>query len=154
MLDIELISTIIASFGGLGLFLAGIGYGWGQFKRGGDEVDSKLIAQQKEYIVALEDRNKKLTDERTLLITSHQAQLTDLNKQIGVLQGRLDEQTSKLEEYKKILEGRDPELLTALVEIKGFMEHLANDSGVNRTRNKKIDIDIEAEAGKVLRKTK
>ena len=154
MINIDIISVILGSVGSLGLLSAGIGYGWGQFKRGGDEVDSKLIVQQKEYIVALEDKNAKQTAERTNLINSHQVQLTDLNKQLGILQGRLDEQGKKLEEYKSLLEGRDPQMISALREIREFMKTLADDSGSNRKRNFKIDSDTEAEIGKVLRKKK
>lgn len=123
-MDTQIISIIVGIFLGLGTLIAGIGYAYAQFKRGGDQADDRLISSQKEYIAVLEEKNKKLSEEKNQLIISHQAQLTDLNKAMGVLQGRLDEQTKVMNEYKAILQGRDPEHANMLKETKQLLTDL------------------------------
>lgn len=139
MINIETVSTLIGVFAGAGVLFAGVGFAYAQYKRGGSEADSKTIASLKEYIDTLEEKNKRLTEEKSQLINSHQTQLTELNKAIGVLQGRFDEQTRQLEIYKQLIQGRDPEHMQVLKEIKEALQRLDDKSENNQDRNKGID---------------
>lgn len=139
MLNTEILSTIFGLLAGSGALLAGMGFAYAQLKRGGSEADSKTIASLKEYIDTLEEKNKRLTEEKSRLINSHQMQLTELNKAIGVLQGRFDEQTKQLEIYKQLIQGRDPEHMQVLKEIKEALQRLDDKSENNQDRNKGID---------------
>ena len=139
MINIELISTIVGVFIGLGALLAGIGFAYAQFVSGGDKYKDNLIETLKESISTLEEKNKKQVEERTVLISSHQAQLTQLTKDFSELKGRFEEQAKTTEQYRELLQGRDPQMLETLHEIKGFMKSMSIDSKENQTRNKKID---------------
>jgi len=139
VLNTEILSTIFGLLAGSGALLAGMGFAYAQLKRGGSEADTKTIASLKEYIDTLEEKNKRLTEEKSQLINSHQTQLTELNKAIGVLQGRFDEQTRQLEIYKQLIQGRDPEHMRVLKEIKEVLQRLDDKSKNNQDRNKGID---------------
>lgn len=139
MINIEAISTLIGMFAGVGVLFAGMGFAYAQLKRGGSEADTKTIASLKEYIATLEEKNKRLTEEKSQLITSHQVQLSQLNKDLGILQGRLDEQAKQAEIYKQLIQGRNPEQMDLLKEIKDVLHRIDCKSETNQDRNKNID---------------
>ena len=118
MLNLELISTIIGVCAGLGLMAGGCGYAYSTWKAGKNRYKDDLINDLKETIVSRDLTIVKLNEEKTTLITSHQQQLTVLHKELAELKGRVDEQTKKIEDYKAILQNRDPQLLEILNEIK------------------------------------
>lgn len=138
-MNLELISTIVGVFSGSGILVAGLGFAYAQYKRGSSEADAKTISSLKEYIVTLEEKNKRLSDEKSQLITSHQTQLTELNKSLGILQGRFDEQTKQIDMYKQLLQGRDPEQVKVLHEIKALLSTVNIRSKTNQTRNESLD---------------
>lgn len=139
MLDTLTVSTIFGFFAGIGILVAGSGYAYAQYKRGGSDADVKTIISLREYIETLEDKNKRLSEEKSQLINSHQVQITELTKNMGVLQGRFDEQAKQVEMYTKILQGRDPEMMAVLGEIKELLKRLDIKSLVNQKRNESID---------------
>lgn len=124
MLNIQIISTIIGIFAGIGLLVGGCGYAYSSWKNGSsrykDETitDLKNVNEQKDIII------KKLNEEKSLLITSHQQQITIMQKQITELEVRLEEQGKKLTEYAAILENRDPKTLSMLAAIKDGIDTL------------------------------
>lgn len=107
-MSIELISVIIGAFIGLGSLIAGCGFAYAQFKTGSDRAKDDLIGTLRSTAEAEKAEKERLSQERTELINSHQAQLTQLNKDFSELKGRFDEQTKRASEYKEILQGRDP----------------------------------------------
>jgi hypothetical protein len=121
-MDIQTVSVIVGVFMGLGTFIAGTGFAYAQYKAGGDKYKDSLIDTLKEAITLEQDKNKRLSEERTELIASHQQQITSLTKDFAELKGRFDEQAKKAEEYKALLQGRDPEqqefMRVVLAEIK------------------------------------
>ena len=125
-MNLELISAIIGVSIGIGAITIAIGYAYAQFKSGGDKYKDNLIDTLKESVAVLEAKNKQQAEERTQLLTSHQVQLTDLNKELGILQGRFDEQTRQLEAYKTLLQGRDPEQIKIMTEIREALVNLNN----------------------------
>lgn len=125
MIDISTISIIVGVFTGLGVLLAGCGFAYAQFKRGGSEADTKTIASQKEYITQLEDRNQRLSEEKSGLIKSHGELIAQLNKDLSELRGRFDEQSKRANEYKELLQGRDPEMVGLLREVKALLTTLS-----------------------------
>lgn len=111
--------NIFGGLAGLGVFAASIGWVFVQFRSGGVKAKDDLIATLKEALLVETDKNKKLVEERTQLITSHQEQINVLNKQMGVLEGKLDSAEKKIDEYKELLQGRNPD------QVK-FMEYLTD----------------------------
>ena len=118
MLNPQIISTIVGFFAGLGICVAGCGYAYSSWKSGKNKYKDELIIDLKATITIKENEIIRLNEERTVLITSHQEQLTKLRTELSELKGRFDEQKEKLEDYKAIFENRDPQTLETLKEIK------------------------------------
>ena len=103
---ITLASIVIGSFVSIGVLIAGAGYGYAQWKKGGkslvqedlkiyiDQVDgmAKIIAEQKEQIKDLQNDVKGHTSE------------------IGRLNGIIEEKERKVKELTDLLANRDPAL--------------------------------------------
>ena len=117
-MNIQIISIIIGILGGLGILIAGLGYAYSSWINGSNKYKEELISDLKNTIEVKTNEIKQLTDERAVLICSHQEQITKLQKDLSELTGRFEEQSKKLAEYKSILENRDPETLAALKDIK------------------------------------
>lgn len=124
MINIQLISTIIGVFAGLGIFVAGCGYSYSSWKAGKNKYKDEIIADLKESLTIEQQKVHKLNEEKSTLISSHQQQLTELQKEFAELKGRFEEQNKKLEEYKAILQDRDPATLEMLTEIKDGISSL------------------------------
>lgn len=127
-MDTGLISALIGISVGLGTLIAGIGFAYAQFKSGGDKYKDNLIDTLKESVAILEEKTRKQSEEKSLLVTSHQTQLTELSKSLGVLQGRFDEQTRQIEMYKQLLQGRDPEQTKVLQEVHDLLTKINKNS--------------------------
>lgn len=126
-MNLDLISSIIGLLTGFGVLLVGAGFGFGQLKIGGSKAKDELIKDLKDAKALLEDKLAKLAEERTQLITSHQAQITELTKNLGVLQGRFDAQVKEVESYKLILQGRDPGQTEIMKEIRDYLKTLSDE---------------------------
>lgn len=118
MLNINIISTIIGIFIGAGVMISACGYAYSTWKSGKNKYKDELIADLKSTVTIKESEIVRLNQERTVLITSHQKQLTELQQDFAELKGRFDEQAKKLQEYREILENRDPKNTELLNEIK------------------------------------
>ena len=123
-MNIQIISIIIGILGGLGILIAGLGYAYSSWINGSNKYKEELISDLKNTVEAKTNEIKQLTDERAVLICSHQEQITKLQKDLSELTGRFEEQSKKLMEYKTILENRDPETLAALKDIKEGIQRL------------------------------
>lgn len=124
MLDFKLISTIVGMFAGIGLMVGGCGYAYSTWKNGKNKYKDELILDLKSTLQVKEDEIARLNGEKTTLIVSHQKQLTDLQKQLSELEGAFKEQAKKLDDYRAILENRDPGTLGILTEIKNELAAL------------------------------
>lgn len=71
---IQLLTWIIGTFTGLGVLLAGLGYGYGQFKKGQREVDTETISS---YERTLEAVNRELG-----MVKNSNAKLESDNKEL------------------------------------------------------------------------
>jgi len=125
-MNLELISIIIGICIGAGALFVGVGYAYSQWKAGGDKYKDNLIDTLKESVSVLEEKNKRLSEEKSLLIQSHQQQLTDLTRQFSEMKGRFEEQQKTNEQYKLLLQGRDPEQAKIMLEIRDFLGKLNN----------------------------
>lgn len=123
-MNIQIISIIIGILGGLGILIAGLGYAYSSWVNGSNKYKEELISDLKNTVEAKTNEIKQLTDERAVLICSHQEQITKLQKDLSELTGRFEEQSKKLMEYKTLLENRDPETLAALKDIKEGIQRL------------------------------
>lgn len=145
----------------IGIIIIGIGYGFSQFKRGGRQDASEVIA-----LLQVKDTEQKE------IIKDYQGKFETINKELGVLQGQLQEKDKKLEEYLSILQGRSPEQAQyqtdmreftlgvakymesssiVLNQMKIFMENLNNKSNKADQWHQKIDKATKDETGKPLR---
>ena len=118
MLNIQLISVIIGIFAGIGLMIGGCGYAYSTWRSGKNKYKDELITDLKSTLQIKEDEITRLNGEKTTLILSHQKQLTDMQKELSELQGAFSELSKKSDDYKAILENRDPMTLSILTQIK------------------------------------
>ena len=99
-MDIEVISPVltwlIGGAAGLGILLAGLGYGYGQFRRGVRESDNDTIA-------SLERRVEDLTNEMTGLRDDNKELVAKNNQLQGQLQTYKEIATLQNPEFKEII---------------------------------------------------
>jgi len=118
MLNIELISTIIGIFAGIGIMVGGCGYAYSSWKNGKNHYKDELIADLKATFAVKEEQIVTLSQEKSTLIASHQLQLNAMQRELTELRVKFEEESKKLEEYRAILQNRDPQTLEILTEIK------------------------------------
>lgn len=138
MLDIQLISTIVGVFAGMGIMVAGCGYAYSSWKAGKNKYKDELILDLKTTLDIKEKEIVRLNEEKSTLILSHQSQLTELQKEFAALSARFDEQSKTIETYKALLEGRDPATLQMLTEIKNGIDMLNKYSMKSKERTEKV----------------
>ena len=101
--------NIFGGFAGIGILAAGMGFAYAQYRAGTSKAKDELILTLKESVDVEKDKSMRLTSEKETLIKSHQEQINELNKQIGILQGKSEANEKKMKEYMEILQGRNPE---------------------------------------------
>lgn len=136
---IESFFSQLGGLGGLGIFAAGLGVAYSQFRSGSNKVKDELIATLKETALAEKIKADRLTSDKLTLENSHQKQLTDLTKEMGRLQGLYDAAEKRNKEMMEILQGKDPEMIEILNEIKVFMKSLNEKAKTNEERNDRVD---------------
>lgn len=125
-----------------------------------DAGNKTLIANLKEEKEVYRTRAERLTEENRVLKDTHSREINELNKQIGILQGNIEQMAKQNEMYLNILKDRNPEqkefmkLLTdsaiktdkymhetasALKEIHVFMKSLNTKAVTNEKRNDRVD---------------
>lgn len=163
------------NFGGLagiGILLAGIGFAYAQFRAGASKAKDDLIQTLRDTAIAEKQKAERLAAEKVTIIDSHQVQINELNKEIGILRGTLDATNLKVKEYTTLLQGRNPEQIefmkvvlesvkasnsymkdttVILGEIKTFMEELNNKGMKTESFINKIEKATAEESGKPLR---
>lgn len=149
----------IGGLPGLGLLLAGTGFAYAQFKQGGSKAKDDLIDTLKETAMVERDKASRLAEEKQILIKNHQDQINELNKQIGVLQGRADANEKKMNEYLEILKGQSPQQITfmkqtteILDKIASYMKLQNDEIAKGNDFNKQVEQDTADGVGQVLRK--
>lgn len=146
----------------VGMIAIGIGYLFSQFKKGGSQSATEVIT-----LLRIKDEEQKQ------IILEFQTRFENINKELGNLQGQLQEKDKKLEEYMAIFQGRSPEQVQyqtemrkftvgvakymenstiILEQMKIFMQNL-NDKSIKADQwYKRIDKATKEEKGKPLRK--
>lgn len=131
MVDLNATFSILS---GLGILASGIGFGYSQFTSGGGKAKDDLISTLKETVIVEKDKAERLVAEKATLINSHQQQINELNKQLGILQGTIAANDAKLQDYTKILQGRSPEqtqfmktMITVAQEATKYMKESSKD---------------------------
>jgi chromosome segregation ATPase len=97
------------------------------WKRGGQTVTRDLIDLQNNQINLQKGQIGILQDEvKTGDQRRHELgnKLQSITLEVGMLKGQMQEKDSKIEEYTKIFQGRDPQILEVLSEIRDFMKNL------------------------------
>lgn len=112
-------NEVLDGFGGLagmGILMAGLGFGWAQFKSGAGKAKDDSIASYKEALAAeqvrieqLKAENKQLIEDKNTLMKSHQDQINALTEKIGKLQGLYEASELRNKQNLAILQGRNPE---------------------------------------------
>lgn len=160
-------------FSGIGILFAGLGFAYSQFKSGSSKAKDELISTLRESATAEKDKAERLATEKTLIVTSHQEQINQLNEKIGKLQGLYEANETQKQEYLQILQGRNPaqeqfmkyltEVATEsakymkdtsaiLGEIKTFMAIMNGEVAKGNLFNKQIVDDTKHGKGEILRK--
>lgn len=117
MLDIQIISQIVGLFIGIGAIIVAFAFAYSQIKLGGNKAKDDLIGTLQTTVSAKDETIRRLESEKTTLINSHQEQINTIQKELSELKGAFGEQSKKLDEYKTLLEGRDPYVLEILKKI-------------------------------------
>lgn len=107
----------VGGYIGLGVLVLSVSYAWTQIRSGATKAKDELVSTYKEQLALEKEKTKQLEAKNMTLEISHQKQINELSKQIGILEGTLKSQQEKMKEYLEILQGRSPE------QIK-FMEYL------------------------------
>ena len=121
-IDFSIISVLVGLFIGLGTLIAGCGFAYAQFKTGGDKAKDDLIDTLKEAVEVEKAKGVRLTEEKAILIDSHQSQINELNNKMGKLQGLYEASEQSKKEYLAILQGRDPANQKFIESQSKFME--------------------------------
>lgn len=95
----------------IGIF--GIVLAYNQYRSTQNKIDASTITAYKEQLGITE---KKLKD--------NQETMQNMNKQIGVIQGKMAEKDKQLADYKVIFQGRDPKIGEILGKVVEFMVKL------------------------------
>ena len=128
-MDFTIITTIVGIFAGIGLLIAGIGYGYAQFRTGANKAKDELVETLEKQLEIEREKTKQWEAEKQTLVASHQTQLNKLTQDVGKLQGLNEANEKKIKEYQDILQGRDPAqqkfmeiVLKAIEANQSFME--------------------------------
>ena len=117
---------LFGGLSGVGVLAAGFGFAYSQFKAGGGKAKDDLVATYKDQLALEKEKTEQLKLEKETLVQSHQGQLTELTKQLGILQGTVQAQDKKIKEYTEILQGKSPEQTK-------FMDVVLNEIKKNQT---------------------
>lgn len=129
-------------FAGFGVLVAGLGFAYAQFKAGASKAKDDLISVLKDTAAVEKEKSTRLIEEKATLIKSHQEQLNELNKQIGILQGKAEANEKKMNEYLTILQGKSPDqekFMRDTVEILGDIKDFMGQMRANGYLVKKVD---------------
>lgn len=137
--------NIFGGLSGLGIFFAGIGVAYSQFKSGANKAKDDLILTLKETALVEREKADRLSAEKATIMNSHQYQINELNKQIGKLQGILEATDKKLKEYTDILQGRSPEQ----TQFMQFMTEATKDSSEYMKNSSTILREIQIEISRL-----
>ncbi len=129
-----------------------LGYLFTQFKFGGKGVAKEVIDTYRERQTQLEEQ-LKLAQEMTTKVTNDlKNEVQALRLDLASMQGQLIEKDKKLQEFTEIFQGKSPELIQILAEIRDFMKKLSTQSTTNQDRNVAIDKSTKENEGNVMRK--
>jgi len=92
-------------------------------------------------------------DQLELLLKEAAAQITQLRLDLATMRGQMVEKDIKLKEFTEIFQGKSPELVQILSEIRDFMKRLEKQGALNEKRNNKIDDATDEGTGKVMKNT-
>lgn len=139
----QIFISIIATFAGLGLAVAGCGYGYSSFKAGKNKYKDELITDLKATVAQKEARITELDKQNTDLIANHQKQLEALRIEISKLQNELGKQEGKLKTYESLLENRDPKMIEMLSSIKIGIDSLNAHQVKSEKQTKQVAVTLE-----------
>ena len=102
----QILYTAIGSIVSLGILLAGAGYGYAQFKKGG----KSLVQEDLDVYIKQLEAMRKITDDQAEQIKIVQADIKVHTGEIGRLNGIIEEKERKIKELTDMLANRDPAL--------------------------------------------
>jgi len=121
------IQSTITIMGGLGVFAAGIGYAWGQLiqnkskpAREATQSDMETLGFMRGQIESLQELVRQSKAEARELQSKYLIEIKELNGKLENLSGQLTQKDLQLQEYTKIFQGRDPQILHLLSEQQNY----------------------------------
>lgn len=149
MTVLQTIGAMVGIIVSLGVLIAGCGYAYAQYRRGGKEADKENQDAQGKV---LDDNTKTLTLLRSQL-EALQKSTTEQDEKIRILRGEvqslktlIEEKDRKLTEYIRIIQGKDPKLEETLNTIL----HFITESKAYMTKNEQAIDHIKSVTDRLL----
>lgn len=117
-------NAIIAHGDTIIIAIVAIILGWDRFKSGSSNLRKEIASDYKERNIQLNDRIKEV-----------ETHFHDVTKEVAELRGQLKEKDKHIESLTSLIQGRNPEMLAILTEIKGFMGEI---QGWMKSSNKEL----------------
>ena len=140
---LQIFIAILSTFAGLGIAVAGCGYGYSSFKSGKNKYKDELIVDLKATVTQKEARIAELDKENSNLIASHQSQLTTLQKELSNLRTEMGKQEGKLQIYESLLENRDPKMLEILTNIQSGIDTLNAHQVTSEKQTRQVAVTLK-----------
>lgn len=132
----ESLGTIIAGITGIGVLALGIGYAYGQFKKGNEQASSEDIDQEMSTLNLLSKR----VDELAKLSNAQDKEIQSLRKQVEGLRDAIKERDKKIDEYIAILQNRNPKF----EEFVDLVTRVAKEADTHMKAEAKKTADIQS----------
>lgn len=129
----QIIGIIAAS---VGIFFGGLGY----FAKGKSDAKKDVIEISQKTIDLLNDQIKGLQE----LAEKNAVDIRNLSDKVIELQTSLREKEQKISEYVSILQGRDPEIKTSLIQLHKIAENSVKTLETSNRTLSKMEKAMEA----------
>lgn len=104
---------ILEVLAGFGAIIAGIGYAYGQFKKGSNQGVRDVVDQNQKTLTLLENQVESLQ----AIATNGVKQINELQQRVSTLEGVIAEKDKEIAQYLKIFQDRNPEMTKFMEEI-------------------------------------
>lgn len=114
-------TEILTTFIGIGVLIAGVAYGYSQWKRGKTDGELGTITLLEKRIGILEETIQAQDVAHKMEMESQGAKITSLTEMVEKLKATIEEKDAKLTEYMAIMQVRDPIMNEFMSMVKSYV---------------------------------